>query len=468
MTVSILDFIVCAAALALLALVYRYERTPRDSTPSVKGNLVSLGPGYAFYARRAPFLDECRIRYGSSFKFAIGLWNNMHIISSPSDLKSFFFNPRLDQKELHFRAMVALGSAGDRDLLTIIHEHFLPSFARKLSRRSVAEEITTPLYTELRRRLEKIPPRAQHRLSDLTAETLYDTLSRLSFGPSFPRDTFADFVVLDRGVNALMGPFAFAARPAKRARARLLAVMEAYIVQTADRVDESDALVASALQSIRALRVPLREKAVCLLSLLWGIHSNLLKSVWWLTACLARDADARRLLAHEMSATDTGAGKAGATRDPYAIFDGFPLLDAAITETLRLCTLPGSVRVPVADGALEVPLHDGGRFYARAGDMIMADIRQQHLSDAVYPDAATFKFDRFYRAPDVPKILSWGFGPHMCKGKVFAHHVMKVWALALLQTYDFSTADALPALAPESANVVADPAGDISVALRRR
>jgi cytochrome P450 len=242
-------------------------------------------------------------------------------------------------------------------------------------------------------------------------------LTGVFFGPSFPQGTYNDFVVLDDAMPILMSPLAFTALSAKRARARLLQVMMNYITDNGAFADEKVEIISSALRSVESL--PLLEKSVCLLSLVWSINATLLKSTWWMMGYLAVDANARDCLVDEMAMTLPDDFKDDIstmlTPDPDVMFRKFPLFDAAVTETLRLCTLPGSVRVALAD--TEISLDGGGRFLVRAGDLMMADTRPQHFNEEAYPDPLTFKVDRFLPqlngGLDVPKVLSWGMGIHM-------------------------------------------------------
>ncbi|CAK5278914.1 unnamed protein product [Mycena citricolor] len=412
-----------------------------------------------------------RLRYGSTFKLNVGL-RNLYILSSTSMFKDFFFNHALDHREPHFRALVALGSSGDVELLSVpVHEQFLPTFGRNLSRRAIANSISTPLYAQLRQRFRELSRsgHTSHQLADVIGRTLYSTLTSVIFGPSFPLDTYDDFITLDDAMTTLMSPIAFTAVGAKSARNRLLKVMVGYIEENGPFADTSVEIVSSALKSVETL--PLHEKAVCLLSLLWSVNSNLLKSIWWMMAYLANDAEARESLVAEIRNTveeqSDGDLLSMLAADKELLFRLFPCADAAVTETLRLCTLPGSLRVVARD--FEFPTEDkGSSISLRVGDLLMANHRPYHFDDDVYPDAGKFKADRFVEKTDTAptaKIMSWGSGAHMCKGRIFAHHVMKVWAIAFLQSFEFSSAEKVPELAPGSGNVIADFSRDIVVNL---
>ncbi|KAF7326881.1 Cytochrome P450 [Mycena venus] len=475
MILILLDYTARAIALALISfLVANRHRNRRNKggTPVLGSLFLGFGTGFAFHSRRTTFLEECGKRYGSYFKFACGP-RNIHIVSSSSAFKTFYFDSRLDHKEPHFLVLRALGSSGNIDLLsTPVHEHFIPYFGRALSRRGIAQEITHPLYIELRQRFREIQPQPHHKLSDLIGKTLYYTCTAIIFGPSFPLDTYDDFIAMDLAMPMLISPLAFMAFSGARARGRLLKVMMNYVQENGDFAGEKVAIVSSALRSAHVL--PLREQGACLLSLLWSIHSNLLRSIWWMLAYFAVDTETRHRLKAEILATvpencETDL-ESLLVLDPDSMFRQFPLLDSAITETIRLCSLPGSMRVAVGD--IEIPLDDGGTFSAFQGEMVMTDTRAHHMRDDLYPDAKTFRADRFLPRKDgtldVPKIMSWGGGAHVCKGKAFAHHVMKVWAVAFLQTYDFTTADILPDLDPRSGNVIADPSKDINIKLEPR
>ncbi|KAK6996789.1 cytochrome P450 [Favolaschia claudopus] len=422
---------------------------------------------FEFYTTRTPFLKDCTYRYGRAFKFRMGR-KTMHIVSTMTASKTFYFNRELDHKEPHFRALVALGSSGDRNLLAIpVHKHFLPSFGRRMSRLEIAQGITAPLYIQLSQQFEHLSPNT-HQLSEMIGRTLYDVLSRVVFGNSFPLNTYEDFVTLDDGFNMLAGPWPFVAYSAVRARERLLAVLTEYIKTQEEGKTETASIISSALKSVQSL--PFREKAACLLSLFWSIHSNLRKSIWWMTAHLARDPEARCQIHDEISTTlqsfDQDFGSY-LRKEPDSMFKEFSTVDSVVSETNRLFSLPGSFRVASVD--TELQLDNGRTMKVPRGDMVMFDTRPYHLDDSVYPDATCFQADRFIEPKmDVPDIMSWGTGPHMCKGKVFAHHVMKVWAVALLERWDIETTDEIPELAPASANTIADPAQDILITLHIR
>ncbi|KAF7374651.1 Cytochrome P450 [Mycena sanguinolenta] len=252
-----------------------------------------------FIFRRTPFLEECRKLYGSAFKFSCGAYD-MFITSSPIAFKTFYQTRALDHREAHFRALQALGSSGNRGLLTTpVHEHFLPSFGRKLSRSSIAQEVLSPLYTHLLDRFQQVSLHKELRLSEVIENTLYETLTIIFFGPSFPLDTYEDFKVLDRNIALLFTPFGSTAFATKRARNRLHAVMMAYVQKNEHTTNEKTKIVISALSSVASL--PREDKAACLLSLFWSIHSNLLKSIWWMMAYLAQDSTARHSLAVEIA-----------------------------------------------------------------------------------------------------------------------------------------------------------------------
>ncbi|CAK5266944.1 unnamed protein product [Mycena citricolor] len=446
----------------------------RSIIPSLPTRFFGFDTGLLFYLRRIPLLEKSRLRYGSTFKLNVGL-RNLYILSSASMFKDFFFNHALDHREPHFRALVALGSSGNVELLSVpVHEQFLPTFGRNLSRRAIADGISTPLYAQLRQRFQMLSQsgRTSHRLGDIVGKPLYSTLTSVIFGPSFPLDTYDDFVTLDDAMTTLMSPLAFTAVAAKSARNRLLKVMVGYIEENGPFADTTAEIVSSALRSVEIL--PLHEMAVCLLSLLWSVNSNLLKSIWWMMAYLANDAEAREGLHTEIRERIEGKSDGDLLSmlgaDKELLFRQFPYADAAVTETLRLCTMPGSLRVVTQD--LQFPTENREISFAlRAGDLLMVNPRPYHFDNDVYPEAAKFSADRFVQkkgATPTAKIISWGSGAHMCKGRIFAHHVMKVWVIAFLQIFDFSSVEQVPIMDPGSLNVIADFSRDVVVELVAR
>ncbi|MBK8254900.1 MAG: cytochrome P450 [Polyangiaceae bacterium] len=116
----------------------------------------------------------------------------------------------------------------------------------------------------------------------------------------------------------------------------------------------------------------------------------------------------------------------GAHADLTAI-NRLPYLDATIKEVLRFRPVIPAVgrrlKQPVQIGEYEIP----------AGEMLVPVIwLTQHASD-VYPDAATFKPERFIDAkPDLYSWYPFGGGSRRCLGMAFALYEMKVILSAIL------------------------------------
>ncbi|PBK58680.1 cytochrome P450 [Armillaria solidipes] len=152
--------------------------------------------------------------------------------------------------------------------------------------------------------------------------------------------------------------------------------------------------------------------------------------------------------------------------NPDSISENFPLVASAVTESLRLCMLPASLRIASAD--IKFQADDESTFAVRCSEMMMGDLRLYHHDDKVYLEASTFKVDRFLSAglAQPPKIMTWGDGVHICKGRFFVQHIMKLWLIMLLQKYDCtSPIMSVPGIDPSSWNAIADPISDVPVFL---
>ncbi|PBK58690.1 cytochrome P450 [Armillaria solidipes] len=446
-------------------------RAPRD-IPIVRGVLPfrSVLNGLAFFARRTSWLLECRKRYGDFYMFSIG-WQNIVIVSTKPMLKVLYGDggKSLGSKELHFRILAALGSRCNRDLLDVpVHDCFIPSIGHALSKSVIARDMAIPIHQGLLSRIQRLTPLDQtFLLSEIIGKTLYGPLTTAVFGPSFPLETYDDYLSLDAAIPTLMGPVPFTAWRGIQARNRLLKVLASYIQET-DLVSD---VISNAIESGQSGSLPLHEQAVCLLGVLWALHANLQRTIFWVVAFILVDQSAFERLCTEVR--QTIAEKYGGTVEGLVRSEGdillsdFPLVDSAIKESMRMSGLSSSMRTVDFDTKFPVGTSS---FVLRRGDLILGDTRAVHYDDDIYPNASTFKVDRFLGVDSKTLgIHTWGGGVNICRGRFLAKYAMKLWLIMLLETYDLaSEISRVPKMDPRSWNSIADPASDIMVSLHRR
>lgn len=110
--------------------------------------------------------------------------------------------------------------------------------------------------------------------------------------------------------------------------------------------------------------------------------------------------------------------------------DSLPLLNAIISETLRLHA-PSAGRQPRLSPPQGMTLHG---YYLPAGTTISSSSYVLHRTKSVYPDPEAFIPDRWLDASDEMKRWWWGFGSggRMCIGNHFAMMMMQ---RALVEVY---------------------------------
>ncbi|KAG7445528.1 cytochrome P450 [Guyanagaster necrorhizus] len=415
-----------------------------------------------------------RKRYGNFYRFSVGT-QNIVVLSDRTLLKAMFANrsKSLGAKKVHARIFGPLGIRCALDELEIpLHGHFLPSLDHLLSKSVIAKDMKNPFHCRLHVRFRNLENMTySFTLSELVGYTAYEPLTIAFFGPSFHLDTYADYRILDTSLLTLMGPLSFTARSGIRARNRLLEIFVSYIRErdrSGSRDIEGEAL-SHTLNSVRSGSLSIRDQAACLLGLHWSLHTNLHRSMFWMVAFILEDHNALERLCSEIRETITKryGGSLDALREETSLLPGFPLVDSAIKESIRMVGLSSSLR----EVEFDTNITSGDlSFVIRRGDYVFGDTRAIHVDNSVYPDAATYRVDRFLAGTEkAPNTLTWGSGEHICKGRFLAQYAMKLWLIMLLEMYEISSPEsALPEMDPKSWSAIADPVGDITVCLRRR
>lgn len=166
-------------------------------------------------------------------------------------------------------------------------------------------------------------------------------------------------------------------------------------------------------------------------TMVWAAAANTIPAALWTAYWLARDATARARVVAEVDA---------AGPDVAAVLDGaaaYPVLDAAVSEALRLATASLTVRRVVAD---DYALPDGGpRLRARDRVAVFPPLLHRD-ADRVGADPDAFDVDRYLRDPDTP-LMPFGGGISKCPGRAFARREIKACLAVLLRNYDVALVD---------------------------
>jgi cytochrome P450 len=176
------------------------------------------------------------------------------------------------------------------------------------------------------------------------------------------------------------------------------------------------------------------------------------------------------LAGHETTATSLAWAFDLLFRRPEAMerlrgdLDGQPngYLDAVIDETLRLRPV-----VPFTGRLLREPQRLGGHDLP-AGAVVLAAIYLTHMRDDVYPDARSFRPERFLDGG--PETYSWvpfGGGTRRCLGAAFAKFEMQVVLRTVLRRTLLRPASDAPEPVVRR-NVTLAPAGGTGAVLERR
>ena len=170
-------------------------------------------------------------------------------------------------------------------------------------------------------------------------------------------------------------------------------------------------------------------------TMVWAAAANTIPAALWATYWLARDATARaRVVADVLAGLRRTEGDVPAALDDDT---AFPVVDAAISEALRLATASLTVRrVTVDDYVLP-----GTTRKLRKRDRVALYPPLVHFDAAkVGPDPRAFVLDRYLAEPKTP-LMPFGGGISLCPGRKFARREIKAFLVVLLKTYDVALAD---------------------------
>ena len=192
--------------------------------------------------------------------------------------------------------------------------------------------------------------------------------------------------------------------------------------------------------------------AASTLGLLWALHANTIPACFWTVFYLLRQPESMRRVRDEVRAVVAAEGGADGEIGREAL-KKMTLLDAAISEALRLATGSMMLRRATQDITLELP---SGPLPLKRDANICIYPYLTHHDPSIYADPEEFKLDRFATTPvesstvtdvqgrKVPcGFLPFGAGISLCPGRHFARNEIKLFLVTLLDLVDLE-----PTVAP--------------------
>ena len=240
------------------------------------------------------------------------------------------------------------------------------------------------------------------------ARAYFASVTATIFGDAFPHEIFDDLMIVDAWLYHLLAPpLAWFAVPAHRAQRRIKARLLDFMVPWHTNGGTEDVEDVSAhgndvlRQLVRSRMSPL-DQAGALEGYVWTTFTTVARLSFWLFAHLLADPCAyervQEAVVREVETEWVREGRELLDASPAALGgDKFALLDSAIKEAARIHLLPMSYRNVLRDVEIPVVDRDGrkGTFWARQGDVVVANVRAMHWDARLFDDPGTFRVDRF-------------------------------------------------------------------------
>jgi cytochrome P450 len=382
----------------------RFELPPSPRLPAALQTL-------AFRTWPVPFLQLCRRRIGSRFTVRVVDIPPLVFLSDPHEIAAVFAAPPSVLRPGQGAELIAPLIGESSFILSDEHERnqlrgaIAPAF-RRAHERACADTITATVRDEI----------GSWRVGGTVA--LYPLLSRLTlrialealFGETPAASVLGEqllemlsvarsFVIQAPRLRTLPGWHA-AWRRFQHQRRDLDAQLSA-IIASRDQTRSTHTDVLGMLMSVRrhGSKLPGREIADNLLSLLVAGHETTASALGWAFQLLAHNPDVQCRLAEEIS---------GGASDEY--------LTATVLETLRRGPVFLFAIPRVVASAIEI----GGIVY-RPPAQLLASTYLMHNDPALFPEPEAFRPERFIDSPPPALIWRpWGGGRRRCLGQHLA------------------------------------------------
>jgi cytochrome P450 len=274
---------------------------------------------------------------------------------------------------------------------------------------------------------------------------MYPSISIALWGPLLPIDAGAidDYLTMDTGMFGLLTGMPWSSMAARKARTRLAHRFKEY-VRLAWRDEDQTLDGASTLMTRTVAQsknaVDEDELARLLLALHWGALSNLMNAAFWLWSYLLVDGSAFIKVRDEINVAiaDEFGDIESLLRVCPSAWDKpcFATLNSAIQETLRMTSLPTSVRQAVEDTSLVI--ESGQEYRLLRGDLVILDVWHMHRDAEAWPNPHAFEVDRFIKN----KNFESPQGKKLSRSKAFVpfgggEHVVSVLSVNCIYLYLF-------------------------------
>ncbi|KAJ3478550.1 hypothetical protein NLI96_g9675 [Meripilus lineatus] len=432
------DIIIALCALLAFVLALRGSRTKyEEGVPVVPALLPWLGNAVWYGTNPVKYLKQCQERYGHAFRLLLA-GNRYLVVSDALGVHSLL---RDKQKAfttfpVHRLMTKTVGRVTqDFDVVQIMMERLFPIINKECSPEHL-DRLAFSFNGELSRQfgavddqVRALPTSLVTPLSSFITKHLYCAASKTVFGPLFPFETFADFEYLEKNITSLLS------------LSHLLYTTRAWHDGQLHGASEMATAMMSAMKDTQLSK---SDVDGTLLTFMWGLHSNTFRIAYWFLAFLLND---REIFDRVKEEIDTelrdhyGGDLNRAVSSPSSSLDKhFPLISSGIKETMRLVVLLNSLREADTDTEIRT---SAGPLQIRKGDILMPNVNAVHMDDNTYEDAKTFRLDRFVGDEKSKQThLGFGGGTHLCKGRFFAVHVIKMLTIHCVRLWDLQLTDA--------------------------
>jgi len=271
---------------------------------------------------------------------------------------------------------------------------------------------------------------------DLTTEFTLDVILRTVFGAQSASEVtalrpvvlgmlagFSPLVIFTPFLqNRLFPPY----RAYRASRARFDRAIDALIAARRAEAEPREDVLSLLLAARYDDGAPMDDTEIrdqLLTLLLAGHETTAITLAWVLDYVLRRPELLRRLHAEIAGVTDPDA------------LAKLPLLGAVIDETMRIAPIVTDVaRIP------KIPFELEPGMVVPAGTPIMVMIEGIHRDESIYPDARTYRPERFLERRFSPtEFLPFGGGSRRCLGAAFSEHEGRIFLATLLERVELRT-----------------------------
>ncbi|XP_012510153.1 PREDICTED: prostacyclin synthase [Propithecus coquereli] len=453
------------AALLLLLLLTR-RRTRRPGEPPLDlGSIPWLGYALDFGKDAASFLTRMKEKHGDIFTMLVG-GRYVTVLLDPHSYDAVVWEART-KLDFHAYAVFLMERIFDVQL-----PHYSPSDEKARMKPTLLhrelQTLTEAMYTNLRTVLLGDAAEAgsgwhEMGLLDFSYSFLlragYLTLYGIEALPRTPQsqaqdrvhsaDVFHTFRQLDLLLPKLArGSLSVGDKDrACSIKGRLWKLLSP--ARLATRAHRSKWLE-SYLQHLEEMGVSEEMQARALVLQLWATQGNMGPAAFWLLLFLLKNPEALAAVRGELEQILWQAEQpvSQMTTLPQKVLDSTPVLDSALSESLRLTAAPFITREVVAD--LAMPMADGREFNLRRGDrLLLFPFLSPQKDPEIYTDPEVFKYNRFLNPDGSEKkdfykdgkrlknySMPWGAGHNQCLGRTYATNSIKQFVFLVLAHLD--------------------------------